>query len=64
MLLIIIPIHAYTYLLVLYSRNPLEVSEDFIRQYNNAQNYDDREKYETTAHKMLERSKVGDRYHS
>ncbi|KAK3085879.1 hypothetical protein FSP39_009975 [Pinctada imbricata] len=39
------------------SRNPLEVSEDFIRQYNNAENYDDREKYEVTAHKMLERSK-------
>ena len=39
-------------------RNPLEVSEDFVQQYNNAKDLDEREKYEETAHKMLERSKV------
>lgn len=40
------------------SKNPLEVSEEFIRNYNSSQNLDDREKYEVTAHKMLERAKV------
>ena len=39
-------------------RNPLEVSEDFVQQYNNAKDLDEKEKYEQTAHKMLERSKV------
>lgn len=39
------------------SRNPLEVTEEFVYQYNNAKSLDDREKYEATAHKMLERSK-------
>ncbi|CAC5393079.1 unnamed protein product [Mytilus coruscus] len=39
------------------SRNPLEVTEEFVYQYNNAKTLDEREKYEATAHKMLERSK-------
>lgn len=39
------------------TRNPLEVSEDFVQQYNNAKDLTEREKYEETAHKMLERSK-------
>lgn len=39
------------------SRNPLEVTEEFVYQYNNAKSLDERENYETTAHKMLERSK-------
>ncbi|KAJ8297545.1 hypothetical protein KUTeg_024076 [Tegillarca granosa] len=39
------------------SRNPLEVSEDFVQQYNTASSLDEREKYEATAHKMLERAK-------
>ena len=39
-------------------RNPLEVSEDFVQHYNNAKDLTEREKYEETAHKMLERSKV------
>jgi hypothetical protein len=41
-----------------FSRNPLEVTEEFVYQYNNAKSLDEREKYESTAHKMLERSKV------
>lgn len=41
-----------------WSKNPLEVSEEFIRNYNSSQDLEDREKYEVTAHKMLERAKV------
>lgn len=43
--------------LVKSSKNPLEVSEEFIRNYNSSQDLEDREKYEVTAHKMLERAK-------
>lgn len=39
-------------------RNPLEVSEDFAQEYNNAKDYDEKEKLEQTAQKMLERAKV------
>ena len=34
-----------------------------MQQYNNAKDLDEREKYEETAHKMLERSKVNDPRH-
>ncbi|XP_048772983.2 transmembrane protein 232-like isoform X2 [Ostrea edulis] len=43
--------------LVKSSKNPLEVSEEFIRNYNSSQTLDDRDKYEVTAYKMLERAK-------
>ncbi|XP_062576712.1 transmembrane protein 232-like [Saccostrea cucullata] len=43
--------------LVKSSKNPLEVSEEFIRNYNSSLSLEDREKYEVTAHKMLERAK-------
>lgn len=39
-------------------RNPLEVSEDFAQEYNSAKDYDEKEKLEQTAQKMLERAKV------
>lgn len=45
-------------LIFFWSKNPLEVSEEFIRNYNSSQDLEDREKYEVTAHKMLERAKV------
>ncbi|KAK7503919.1 hypothetical protein BaRGS_00005042, partial [Batillaria attramentaria] len=38
-------------------RNPLEVSEDFIQQFNNAETYDEKTKCEEIARKMLERAK-------
>lgn len=48
-----------TYKIIFFwSKNPLEVSEEFIRNYNSSQDLEDREKYEVTAHKMLERAKV------
>lgn len=49
-------VHIHFYLLT--SKNPLEVSEEFIRNYNSSQTLDDRDKYEVTAYKMLERAKV------
>lgn len=39
------------------TRNPLEVSEDFVQDYNNAKDFDEKEKLEQSAQKMLERSK-------
>ncbi|XP_053389979.1 uncharacterized protein LOC128552922 isoform X3 [Mercenaria mercenaria] len=39
------------------TRNPLEVSEDFVQEYNNAKDFDEKEKLEQSAQKMLERSK-------
>lgn len=39
-------------------RNPLEVSEDFVQDYNNAKDLDEKEKLEQSAQKMLERAKV------
>lgn len=39
------------------TRNPLEVSEEFVQNYNNAKDYDEKEEMEQTAHKMLERAK-------
>lgn len=39
------------------TRNPLEVSEEFVQEYNNAKDFSEREKLEQTAEKMLERAK-------
>lgn len=39
-------------------RNPLEVSEEFAQEYNNAKDFDEKERLEQTAQKMLERAKV------
>lgn len=39
------------------SRNPLEVSEEFIKQYNEVKGLEEKQQLETTAQKMLERSK-------
>lgn len=39
-------------------RNPFEVTEEFVQQYNAAQEYDDQAKFADTARKMLERIKV------
>ncbi|KAK7096660.1 transmembrane protein 232-like [Littorina saxatilis] len=38
-------------------RNPLEVSEVFIQQFNNAETFDEKDRYEEMARKMLERAK-------
>ncbi|KAL3880654.1 hypothetical protein ACJMK2_032876 [Sinanodonta woodiana] len=39
------------------TRNPFEVTEEFVSQYNNGKSLDEREKYEEAAHTMLERCK-------
>ncbi|XP_013408487.1 transmembrane protein 232 isoform X2 [Lingula anatina] len=39
------------------SRNPLEVTEEFVQQYNNAKTFDEKEKLEGIASKMIERVK-------
>ena len=39
-------------------RNPLEVSEEFIQQFNDAETFEEKERYEEMARKMLERAKV------
>ena len=39
-------------------RNPYEVSEEFVQQYNNASSLEDQERLEVLAYKMLERVKV------
>ena len=52
-------INCYIIHVVLFvDRNPLEVSEEFSQEYNNAKEFDDRERLEQTAQKMLERAKV------
>ncbi|XP_060065301.1 transmembrane protein 232-like isoform X1 [Ylistrum balloti] len=39
------------------SRNPLEVTEEFIKQYNEVKGLEEKQQLETTAQKMLERAK-------
>ena len=39
-------------------RNPLEVSEEFIQHFNNAETFEEKERHEEMARKMLERAKV------
>ncbi|KAK3577758.1 hypothetical protein CHS0354_017457 [Potamilus streckersoni] len=39
------------------TRNPFEVTEEFVYQYNNGKSLDERDKYEEAAHTMLERCK-------
>jgi hypothetical protein len=39
-------------------RNPLEVTEEFIQQFNEAQTFEEKNQCEETARKMLERAKV------
>lgn len=39
------------------SRNPFEVTEEFVQQYNAVQGFEDQARFEDTAHKMLERIK-------
>ena len=41
-----------------FSRNPLEVTDEFIQQYNNAKNLGEQDRLEKMAKKMLERAKV------
>ena len=43
-------------------RNPLEVTEDFVNQFNAATTIDEKEDLENVAQKMLERIKVINRY--
>ncbi|XP_064645198.1 uncharacterized protein LOC135498737 [Lineus longissimus] len=39
------------------ARNPIEVTDEFINQYNSSRSFDEKEKLEELAHKMLERIK-------
>ena len=44
---------------VSFLRNPIEVTEDFIQQFNAAKDFTEKEEYEERARKLLERAKVG-----
>ncbi|KAL5012806.1 hypothetical protein ScPMuIL_011357 [Solemya velum] len=39
------------------TKNPLEVTEEFVQQFNNATTFDEKEKCQVIAYKLLERSK-------
>ena len=48
----------------MFIRNPLEVTEEFIQQFNNADTFEEKDRCDELARKMLERSKVSHMEHA